>query len=370
MSSGVGVDLDNVWVKFWEFVAVREANVSIKGGEFFSFLGPSGCGKTTILRTVSGFQEPSEGEVLIGGNNMAGIGPNQRPTALIFQNLALFPLMTIWENITFSMEVKGVGKTDRRKRADELLELIALEGQGEKMVNELSGGQKQRVAIARALCAEPDVLLLDEPLSALDLKLRQHMRTELRAIQKQVGITFIYITHDQGEALTMSDNVAVMSAGIIDQVADGRSIYDDPASPFVASFVGENNVFSGKVKAISKDYAVVDSPAGDLRGRIATAAKGKIKKGDDAMAFVRPEALSIAEGRKGTNENRLTATVKTEEFEGQSYNIFLNQADGAEVKMSLVNQGQAYDHAVGSKMTLSCSSDQAVVLPAGTLASE
>ena len=306
MSSGVGVDLDNVWVRFGEFVAVREANVSIKGGEFFSFLGPSGCGKTTILRTVSGFQAPSEGEVRIGGNNMAGIGPNQRPTALIFQNLALFPLMTIWENITFSMEVKGAGKTERRKRADELLELIALEGQGDKMVNELSGGQKQRVAIARALCAEPDVLLLDEPLSALDLKLRQHMRTELRAIQKQVGITFIYITHDQGEALTMSDNVAVMSAGVIDQVAEGRTIYDDPASPFVASFVGENNVFSGKVKSITKDYAVVDSPAGDLRGRIGSAAKGTLKKSDDAMAFVRPEALSIAEGRKGTNENRLS----------------------------------------------------------------
>ncbi|MGI9374283.1 MAG: ABC transporter ATP-binding protein [Hyphomicrobiales bacterium] len=370
MSKGVGVDLDNVWVRFGDFVAVRDANVNIKGGEFFSFLGPSGCGKTTILRTVSGFQEPSEGEVRIGGNNMAGIGPNQRPTALIFQNLALFPLMSIWENITFSMEVKGIGKADRRKRADELLELIALDGQGEKMVNELSGGQKQRVAIARALCAEPDVLLLDEPLSALDLKLRQHMRTELRAIQKQVGITFIYITHDQGEALTMSDNVAVMSSGIIDQVADGRSIYDDPASPFVASFVGENNVFSGKVTAIDKDYVLVNTPAGELRGRIATAAKDSLKKGDDAMAFVRPEALSIAEGPKGAKENRLTATVKTEEFEGQSYNVFLRQADGAEVKVALVNQGQAYDHEPGSEMTLSCGADQAVVLPTGTLASE
>jgi spermidine/putrescine transport system ATP-binding protein len=370
MSTGVGVDLDNVWVKFGDFVAVREADVSIKGGEFFSFLGPSGCGKTTILRTVSGFQEPSEGEVRIGGKNMVGIGPNLRPTALIFQNLALFPLMTIWENITFSLEVRGASKGERQKRADELLELIALQGQGDKMVNELSGGQKQRVAIARALCAEPDVLLLDEPLSALDLKLRQHMRTELRAIQKQVGITFIYITHDQGEALTMSDNVAVMSAGVIDQIADGRTIYDDPASPFVASFVGENNVFSGKVKSLDKDYAVIDTPAGELTARIGTSARGHLKKGSDAMAFVRPEALKIAGGRKGKDENRLTAKLKTAEFEGQSYNIFLNQADGAEVKMSLVNQGQAYDHAPGSEMTLSCNANQAVVLPAGTLASE
>ena len=197
MSAGVGVDLENLWIRFGDFVAVRDANVNIKGGDFFSFLGPSGCGKTTILRAVSGFLEPSEGNILIGGKNMKGVGPNKRPTALIFQNLALFPLMKVWENIAFSMEIKGASAGERRKRADELLEMIALEGQGDKLPSELSGGQRQRVAIARALCAEPHVLLLDEPLSALDLKLRQHMRTELREIQKRVGITFIYITHDQ-----------------------------------------------------------------------------------------------------------------------------------------------------------------------------
>jgi spermidine/putrescine transport system ATP-binding protein len=183
------VELKDVWIKFGDFVAARDVNITIQGGEFFSFLGPSGCGKTTLLRAVSGFLEPSEGVVNIGGQNMAGIGPNKRPTALIFQNLALFPLMAVWENIAFALEVRGVGKAGRRKKADELLELIALPDQGDKMVHELSGGQKQRVAIARALAAEPEVLLLDEPLSALDLKLRQHMRTELRAIQQRVGIT-------------------------------------------------------------------------------------------------------------------------------------------------------------------------------------
>src|SRR5690606_17354974 len=237
------VELDHVTIRFGDFTAVNDAHLRIQEGEFFSFLGPSGCGKTTILRAVSGFLEPTEGRVRIGGKDMAGIGPNKRPTALIFQNLALFPLMSVADNIAFGLEVRGASRTDRRRRADELLNLIALPNQGDKMVSALSGGQKQRVAIARALAVEPEVLLLDEPLSALDLKLRQHMRTELRAIQRRVGITFIYITHDQGEALTMSDRVAVMSNGVIQQIGAGAEIYNDPRTAFVASFVGENNPF-------------------------------------------------------------------------------------------------------------------------------
>ncbi|WP_373086244.1 ABC transporter ATP-binding protein [Sneathiella sp.] len=370
MSKGVDVNLENVWIRFGEFVAVREANVTIKGGEFFSFLGPSGCGKTTILRAVSGFLEPSDGTVKIGGKNMAGIGPNKRPTALIFQNLALFPLMKVWENITFSLEVKGVGKADRRKRADELLDMIALSDQADKLPSELSGGQKQRVAIARALCAEPDVLLLDEPLSALDLKLRQHMRTELREIQQRVGITFIYITHDQGEALTMSDKVAVMRAGVIDQIANGHSIYNDPATPFVASFVGENNVFRGKIKSVDGDMALIaTNRSGDLLARIATSAKGTLKVGDPAMMFVRPEVCNIAEDPAPAH-NRLTAMVKHEEFEGQIYNVFLEGSEGKEIKMSLVNIGQRRQSADGRSLTLEYVPEQAVVLPAGELASE
>ncbi|MEX1108982.1 MAG: ABC transporter ATP-binding protein, partial [Dongiaceae bacterium] len=174
------VELDHVTIRFGDFTAVRDAHLRIEEGEFFSFLGPSGCGKTTILRTISGFLEPTGGVVRIGGRDMAGIGPNKRPTALIFQNLALFPLMSVADNIGFGLEVRGASRSERRRRSEELLSLIALPGQGNKMVSALSGGQKQRVAIARALAVEPDVLLLDEPLSALDLKLRQHMRTELR----------------------------------------------------------------------------------------------------------------------------------------------------------------------------------------------
>jgi len=370
MSEGVGVELQDVWIRFGDFVAVREANVNIEGGSFFSFLGPSGCGKTTILRAVSGFLDPSDGKVLIGGKDMAGIGPNKRPTALIFQNLALFPLMKVWENITFSLEVQGVGAAGRRKRADELLDMIALTGQGDKLPSELSGGQKQRVAIARALCAEPDVLLLDEPLSALDLKLRQHMRTELRQIQQRVGITFIYITHDQSEALTMSDNVAVMRHGIIDQISDGQSIYDDPSTPFVASFVGENNVFRGKVKSIENGMAVITTNrTGELRSRIATSAKGTLKVGDSAMIFIRPEALDIAVAANGTG-CQFDALVTNEEFEGQTYNVFLEGDAGKQIKMSLVNRGTIRESAMGNKITLQYDPNQATVLPDGELASE
>ena len=364
------VQLDDVWIRFGDFVAAREANIHIKEGEFFSFLGPSGCGKTTLLRAVSGFLDPSQGRVLIGGKDMAGIGPNKRPTALIFQNLALFPLMTVWENITFALEVKGAGKAARRKKAEELLELIALPGQGEKMVSELSGGQRQRVAIARALAAEPDVLLLDEPLSALDLKLRQHMRTELRAIQQRVGITFIYITHDQGEALTMSDHVAVMSQGIIEQVADGNTIYNRPESAFVASFVGENNLFTGTVSEVGPDYAVVDTPSGSLRARHAQRdGKGQLAVGDGAFVFVRPESLQFAEER--AFDNRISAHIHQQEFEGNFWQVFFNvPGSDKQIKLSMINDGRSVGHDLGEEVALGFNADLTVALPHGELAAE
>ncbi len=370
MVAGVGVELDNLSIKFGDFVAVKEASLNIKGGDFFSFLGPSGCGKTTILRAVSGFLEPSEGRVLIGGRDMTGIGPNKRPTALIFQNLALFPLMKVWENISFSMEVAGASVAERRKRADELLDMIALGDQGDKLPSELSGGQKQRVAIARALCAQPDVLLLDEPLSALDLKLRQHMRTELREIQRRVGITFIYITHDQSEALTMSDNVAVMRDGVLDQIAGGHEVYDHPATPFVASFVGENNVFRGKIQSINGSEAVIRSNrSGDLLAQITPGAVGKMSVGDDAMMFVRPEAFSLGEADP-TAKTTISAIVVNEEFEGNVYSVFLKGDHGKQIKMSLSNQGQDRMSAEGEKLTLHYDAKNAVVMPQGELASE
>ena len=238
------------------------------------------------------------------------------------------------------------------------------------MVHELSGGQKQRVAIARALAAEPQVLLLDEPLSALDLKLRQHMRTELRAIQQRVGITFIYITHDQGEALTMSDQIAVMREGVIEQVADGTTIYDHPQTSFVASFVGENNLFRGRVTEVSGDYAVVDTNVGSIRARQSMRdGRAELKRSDDVFVFVRPESLKFANGT--AFDNTIQARIHQQEFEGNFWQVFLDVAgSGNTIKMSMVNDGGALDHESGADVTLGFSADLAVALPEGPLASE
>ncbi len=358
-----GVELDHVTVRFGNFTAVSSATLDIKGGEFFSFLGPSGCGKTTILRTVSGFLDPSEGTVRIGGRDMTGIGPNKRPTALIFQNLALFPLMTVAENITYGLRVQGVPKDVRARKADELLQLIALPGQGNKQMSELSGGQKQRVAIARALAVQPQVLLLDEPLSALDLKLRQHMRNELRTIQRMVGITFIYITHDQGEALTMSDRIAVMSDGVIQQVGDGKTIYDEPATAFVASFVGENNPFAGSVVGADGSFALVDTKFGRLRGRNPRG----LKSGDKAILFVRPESIRLGAGAADTT---LPSTVKSVAFEGNMTHVYLEGVGKKDIMISVGRQVGAGIPEQGQVASISYDAQLGLVLSEGQLARE
>jgi len=354
------VVLEHVSIRFGGYTAVDNAHLAIKGGEFFSFLGPSGCGKTTLLRCVSGFVQPTEGRVLIGGLDMRHVGPNKRPTALIFQNLALFPLLSVAENIAFPLEVRGVGRKERRRRADELLDMIALPGTGDKKVHELSGGQRQRVAIARALAAEPDILLLDEPLSALDLKLRQHMRTELRAIQKRVGLTFIYITHDQGEALTMSDQVAVMNAGVIEQVGDPQSIYNKPKTPFVASFVGETNTIPGEVTGQAGGIVTLSTPAGLLSGQ---AGGGRqYAAGTRCLLFVRPEQLGFASATGAPNA--FPARLVNREFEGSLRTLYLD-ANGVPLRLSLMN-GAGGEPSPGpdGMASLAFPAELATVLPA------
>src|SRR3954471_5940289 len=305
------VELSKVSMDFGQFRAVNQVDVTIKAGEFFSFLGPSGCGKTTILRMVSGFIDPTEGAVRIGGADMRGIGANMRPTALIFQNLALFPLMPVWENIAFGLEVRGIDKSKRRAKADELLRLVDLPGAADKKIAQLSGGQKQRVAIARALAVEPKVMLLGEPLSALDLKLRQHMRAELRAIQKRTGVTFIYITHDQGEALAMSDRVGVMSQGVLQQVGTPNEIYNAPRNGFVASFVGENNIFSGQVVGSEGGFAKFETALGTFLTNLVPA----VDRNSIVKLYVRPEHSALqADVPQG--KNSLPVEVSEVAFEG------------------------------------------------------
>ena len=351
-----GIDLDNVCCDFGTFRAVDHVNVNIQPGEFFSFLGPSGCGKTTILRMISGFTDPSSGVIRIGGKDMAGQRPNQRPTALIFQNLALFPLMPVWENIAFGLEVRGVGKAKRRARADELLALVDLHGAADKMVSQLSGGQKQRVAIARALAVEPSVMLLDEPLSALDLKLRQHMRAELRAIQKRTGVTFIYITHDQGEALAMSDRVGVMSQGKLQQVANPRDIYNNPVNGFVASFVGENNILTGTVQNASAGMASFETPIGTLRARL-----GDVSQGGAVKLYVRPEHMTLSTA--AALENSVPVTIGEVSFEGSFIALQAHTTNGTVLTAELRNDGAATVPASGSQMQISFDAARASILP-------
>ncbi|MBW7921514.1 MAG: ABC transporter ATP-binding protein [Rubellimicrobium sp.] len=348
------VQLDRVGMTFGTTRAVSDVTFTVEDGEFFSILGPSGCGKTTLLRIVAGFLRPTEGTVLIGGRDMAGLAPNRRPTAMIFQSLALFPLMSVRENIAFGLEARGVGKAERSRKADELLDVVALGGFGDRKPGELSGGQRQRVAIARALAVEPDVLLLDEPLSALDLKLRQHMRAELRALQKRTGVTFIYITHDQGEALAMSDRVAVMSAGVVEQIGAPQDLYANPQTPFVAGFVGETNRIAGRVAALAGGIATVDTGLGPMRGR----AGPGLAEGQAVKLYVRPEALTPGTG----GENSLAARVERVDFEGAFALAHGRLADGEEMIASIPATRLADAPGIGTEAAFHFDTDHAVVL--------
>jgi spermidine/putrescine transport system ATP-binding protein len=358
-----GVDLDSVSADFGTFRAVDRVTVSIQPGEFFSFLGPSGCGKTTILRMISGFTNPSEGVIRIGGKDMKDTRPNQRPTALIFQNLALFPLMPVWENIAFGLEVRGVDKRTRRTRAEELLQLVDLPDAADKAVSQLSGGQKQRVAIARALAVEPAVMLLDEPLSALDLKLRQHMRAELRAIQKRTNVTFIYITHDQGEALAMSDRVGVMSHGQLQQVATPREIYNTPANGFVASFVGENNILAGEVAGMSGDRATFRTPHGTFEATLGASARAaRVTK-----LFLRPENMRLSADAAAVNS--IPVEISDVAFEGNFISIQARDAAGRLLVAEARNDGRTVIPNPGEKLHMVFDAENALILAGDELAS-
>ncbi len=291
MTQEYAVELRNVSKRFGAVVAVNRVSLQIRQGEFFSLLGPSGCGKTTSLRLIGGFEMPSEGEVLIEGEVQGFRPPFQRPVNTVFQSYALFPHMTIFQNVAFGLQMKRVAAPEIRRRVSEMLEMVQLPGMENRKPDQLSGGQQQRVALARALINQPKVLLLDEPLGALDLKLRKAMQLELKALQQRVGITFIYVTHDQEEALTMSDRIAVMNGGKILQLGEPEEIYEHPVNRFVADFIGETNFMEGEVARLEEGrvQVLVDGEA-----RVPVPTTAAVKVGQRVTVAVRPEKLSVA----------------------------------------------------------------------------
>jgi putative spermidine/putrescine transport system ATP-binding protein len=352
------LDLIGVQKRFGATTAVEDFNLEAERGEFVSFLGPSGCGKTTTLRMIAGFEQPSAGKITIDGQDITYRPPNRRNVGMVFQSYALFPNLTVAGNIGFGMKVRKRSKADITKRVGELLDLIHLEGRGDRYPYQLSGGQQQRVALARALAIEPQVLLLDEPLSALDAKIRIVLRKEIRAIQRQLGITTVYVTHDQEEALSLSDRVVVMSEGRIEQIGAPADIYNFPATPFVASFVGTLNLLAVKV---------VDASTGriSIEGQEVRAAKpvDAASSGGTVTVAIRPESIEFGEGG---GSNRLTGTVEDVSFLGSIVRSRV-RLGGSETTVSLdtFNDPNVTPPAIESSVTISFPPEACLVIGAG-----
>ncbi|MDF2702797.1 MAG: spermidine/putrescine transporter ATP-binding subunit [Rubrobacteraceae bacterium] len=309
----VAVRLSNVTKSFGEFVAVDDLTLDIQDGEFFSLLGPSGCGKTTTLRMIAGFEELTQGEISIAGEPVHGVPPYRRPVNTVFQSYAIFPHLNVFDNVAFGLRRSGVKGEELRQRVTEACAMVQLEGFEKRRPGMLSGGQQQRVALARALVNRPKVLLLDEPLGALDLKLRKEMQLELKSLQHEVGITFVYVTHDQEEALTMSDRIAVMNEGKVQQVADPATLYELPKNRFVANFIGQTNVFSGTVESASADRVTLRTRAGSSIDAVAPEGE-TAEAGSEAHAAVRPEKVRFG----GEGDNVVPVRIKQVVYLGVS----------------------------------------------------
>ncbi|MGP4027998.1 ABC transporter ATP-binding protein [Actinomadura sp. 3N407] len=325
--------------------AVRGVGLTIAQGEFFSMLGPSGCGKTTTMRMIAGFEEPTAGEIYLHGKNVTGVPPNRRDVNMVFQSYALFPHMSVFENVAFGLRRRGVPKPEITRRVAEMLDIVDLAGRERRRPTELSGGQQQRVALARALVNGPSALLLDEPLGALDLKLRQAMQVELKRIQREVGITFVYVTHDQGEALTMSDRIAVMNDGLIEQLGTPREIYEHPATRFVAGFIGTSNLLGGEVTETGPGTAVISHGP---EGRIEVPVRDglDVAAGERLELTVRPEKIGIGTAKPKNDLCGVRGTVTEVVYLGTSTNYNITTSAGADVVVFLQNATSADDIAV------------------------
>jgi len=307
------IRIQNISKDFDGFLAVDSVDLTIKSGELFSFLGPSGCGKTTLLRMIAGFETPLRGKIYIGDQDIGDLPPYKRPVNTIFQNYSLFPHMTVWDNVAFGLKVRKVPVPEIKARVSEMLELVKMSDQSSKYPSQMSGGQKQRVAIARALINKPKVLLLDEPLAALDLKLRQHMLIELMNIHDAVGITFIYVTHDQNEAMSISDRVAVMDRGKVVQSGPPDDIYERPASIFAAYFIGETNLITGEVTGIEDEYVQLRCPMGDEQFfEIDSTFHFRPETGQQLTVSLRPEKIAISRSKPRSQDdiNMLRGTIE------------------------------------------------------------
>jgi spermidine/putrescine transport system ATP-binding protein len=352
------ISVENVMKRYGDFVAVHTASFEIRKAEFFSMLGPSGCGKTTMLRMIAGFEEVTSGVLKLEGQNMVGVPPYRRAVNTVFQNYALFPHLSVFDNVAFGPRIRNQDKPELEKRVKDMLDIVRLGDFSQRKPSQLSGGQRQRVALARALVNRPRALLLDEPLSALDLALRRQMQFELKRIQRDVGITFVFVTHDQEEALSMSDRIAVMRKGYVDQVGTPEQIYDEPETEFVASFIGDANMIDVKVESASGGRATVTLPGG-RRGDVDVRSR-QFASGDAAVLMIRPERTELSASEPAGNRIGIPVTVVDVVFQGALERCALCDANGNEVVT--YQEAQRPEPVRGGAMWLTWEADSARLL--------
>ncbi|PLS20422.1 ABC transporter ATP-binding protein [Neptunicoccus cionae] len=351
------VELVDIQKSFGAVKAVRNANIVFEDASFTTLLGPSGCGKTTILRMISGLASPSSGDILIGGKRVNDVPIHKRNLGLVFQNYALFPHRTIAENIAFGLKYRGVAKSDVTRKVRDALDIVRLPGVEDRYPQQLSGGQQQRIALARAIVIEPDVLLLDEPLSALDANLREDMRVELKAIQDRIGVTTIFVTHDQSEALAMSDRIVVMSAGRVEQIGDPDEVYNTPASEFVASFLGASNLLPARVIGRDADGVVLETA--EFGKTVVPASRAAtLGDGDRGQLMVRAEKLFLSNGP--ATQDSTEAVIEAVDYQGQLARYFLRVGD---TQLQAINMISGRPFAAGSTVNLTLAADECSALP-------